>query len=344
MQDNELKDIVFQILMSYSRNECHCSYVLQHPKIKHIVDSITSLFRQEPIRKSLYGQLVVVGDIHGDIGSLVRIFHKFDFPPQTSYLFLGDYVDRGSNSIEVLLLLYALKLLFPDNIHLLRGNHESSQTTKSFGFYSDCISYLTSKLYYDFLDSFSYMPISAILNDKIFCVHGGISKLLHKVTDIDALERPLTLFCDDLFVDLLWSDPLESIDYFKKSDRGLGHFFGQMALDQFLDDNNLSLIIRAHECQDNGFLYSFEKQNCLTVFSASNYCGLENDSSVAIIDNECEVKIVRLKFNEEKNPKERIILPQWIISNFLPTKEPVNDSIVNEILTPPANSLAPVFT
>ena len=156
MNQYHLKDFLFQIIMSRIRGENHCKALFQVKKVKKILDLITSIFKQEPIHITLEGDFVIVGDIHGDIDTLLHIFHKFDYPPRTSYLFLGDYVDRGKYSLEVLMFLFSLKLLFPNNIHMLRGNHESKRTSKQYGFKTECVSFIDHKSYLKFLKCFSY--------------------------------------------------------------------------------------------------------------------------------------------------------------------------------------------
>ncbi|KAH0788512.1 Ser/Thr protein phosphatase [Histomonas meleagridis] len=341
MQQLELKEIVFQIIMSYQRNESHCFQVLQDPKIKQLIKSATSQFDREPILKTLNGSFVVVGDLHGDLGCLFRVFQRFGYPPDTSYVFLGDYVDRGKNSLEVIILLLSIKLLFPDNIHLLRGNHESKQTTKKYGFRSDCEAFIDNRSYRLFLKCFSYMPLAAIINNSIFCVHGGISQGITEVAEIEQLQRPINRFNNEIFVDLLWSDPSEEIDFFDEGERGIGHLFGAEALDQFLQDNNFKMLIRGHECPQQGYCYSFKNRNCLTVFSATNYCSQSNDSSVAVINGE-NVDVVLFQYKCQNDSKHIILTPDWIKGEF-EMKDPIDQSIVHELLSPTLGTIPTII-
>lgn len=324
---NDLRNIIFHILMGYVKGESHCFSVFQPTALKQLVKSVNDIFVASPIRLTLSGDFIVVGDIHGDLGCLVRIFQKFGFPPEKNYLFLGDYIDRGSNSLEVILLLYALKLLFPNNVALIRGNHESAQTSKNYGFRDDCMVYLSRSVYHNFIESFSNMPLCAVLNSSIFCVHGGISKHFSKLKEIDSLERPLSKYNDDLFIDLLWSDPSESISKFGKSDRGLGHFFGESVFEQFLEKNGLKMMIRGHECHEKGYMYNFSRKNCLTVFSASNYCEMGNDSSVAIVSNDS----VDIELFERTIQKEKLIFPIWIFEGIESMEDPIDESIEKKL-------------
>lgn len=313
--------------MGHVKKESHCFSVFQPTVLKQLVRSINDIFISSPIKLTLEGNFVVVGDIHGDLGCLVRIFQKFGFPPERNYLFLGDYVDRGKNSLEVIIMLYALKLLFPNNVVLIRGNHESAQTSKNYGFRDDCLTYLNHSVYHTFLESFSNMPLCAVINSSIFCVHGGISQYFNKLEEIDKLKRPLTKYNDDLFIDLLWSDPSNDISEFEESDRGLGHFFGEQAFNQFLKENGLKMMIRGHECHEKGYMYNFSEKNCLTVFSASNYCDMGNRSSVAVIDKEG----IRIESFECEIQKETLIFPIWIFEGKDSMEDPIDDSIEKKL-------------
>ena len=117
----------------------------------------------------------------------MKLFTHSGFPPESNYLFLGDYVDRGKYSIETILLLLCYKIKYPENFFLLRGNHETSVVNKTYGFYSDCTRYYSPngiKMYRHFSDCFNCMPLSAIVGDKILCMHGGISPELKSLEQL----------------------------------------------------------------------------------------------------------------------------------------------------------------
>lgn len=216
--------------------------------------------------------IVYVGDIHGNVTDLIHILHIFGYPPKANYLFLGDYVDRGSHSIEVITILMALLCKFPDNICLLRGNHEFPSVNRAYGFYDETLnSYGTEDVWKSCNALFSYLPFAAIVGNQVFCVHGGLSTELINKDIINEIELPVCFFEDNrLISDLVWSDPVEEIDDFEENTRGSGVLYGKTAIATFLQNAKLKVLLRAHQCVANG--YSFNCNNtCITLFSSSNY-------------------------------------------------------------------------
>jgi hypothetical protein len=166
------RDIMLNEAVHSSRRQ-----VLDLATISLIVSFATDLFHQEKDTLTLAGQCVIVGNIHENIGVLLRIFEKMDYPRATSYLFLADYVDRGEHSFEVIVLLYSLKIIAPNSLHLLRGNHEFAMINEMYGFGRECERHWSPGLYEQIVDSFRSLPISGIFGST-FCVHGGIAPSL----------------------------------------------------------------------------------------------------------------------------------------------------------------------
>lgn len=169
-------------------------------------------------------------------------------------LFLGDYVDRGFNSVLVISLLLALKVRYPGKIWLLRGNHESKELNKCFGFYDECIQkYGNSDAWKLISDCYKYLPIAAIIDKSSFCCHGGLSPDFTTISEIENLSKPSNVPYDGALCDLLWSDPNteEPTKEWEVSPRGAGYFFGQPATEKFLHLNNFERIIRAHQLEQN---------------------------------------------------------------------------------------------
>ena len=213
----------------------------------------------------------ICGDVHGQFFDVKELFAIGGRCPETSYLFLGDYVDRGRESIEVFLLLIALKVRHPDRITLLRGNHECRQTSQNYGFYDDCVSkYGTAEVWRQVCDVFDLLPLSAVIDDTIFCVHGGLSPNLATLDEIRALDRQQELPNDGPITDLLWSDPDDGIDEWVLNARGAGFQFGSQPLLRFHHTNRLMLTARAHQLAQEGFWHRFENR-LVTVWSAPNY-------------------------------------------------------------------------
>lgn len=240
---------------------------------KFLCAQVREIFLTQPILLELCAPITICGDIHGQFHDLLRIFRLCDIPPVANYLFLGDYVDRGVNSIEVICLLFAYKIKYPENFFLLRGNHESAALNKFFGFYDECTSRFDTEIWDIFSDVFNCLPIVAIIEERVFCVHGGISPELNSMDDIKNLKRPLEVPEDGLLCDLLWSDPDTEIDDWQPNERGTSYAFGKNALVQFLTKFNFSLVVRGHQAVMCGYDFHFpELRGIVTVFSAPNYC------------------------------------------------------------------------
>ena len=263
-----------------------------------IIDQALELFKAgKPVVK-VEGDVCVVGDIHGNFYDLIRIFTKNGYPPKTTYVFLGDYVDRGDMSLEVILFLYILKINYPDKIILIRGNHEFMAVNKCYGFFDSVVKEFSSdKVWHHFNASFEYLPLCCIINKNIFCVHGGISEHLQSIDNISALKFPIVH--SELVNDLTWSDPTSKHSNFMTNQRGKGCVFGPVALAHFLKNTKMSMLIRSHECVD-GYKYSFG-ESLLTVFSSSCYTTCKNRAGYCMISKDSRVVPVRLEpFNQPR--------------------------------------------
>jgi serine/threonine-protein phosphatase 2A catalytic subunit len=167
--------------------------------------------------------------------------------PLTNYLFLGDYVDRGFYSLETISLLICLKIKYPTRLTLLRGNHESRQITQVYGFYDECLrKYGNANVWKLFTDLFDYLPLCALIDDQILCMHGGLSPALETLDDIKHLDRVQEVPHEGAMCDLLWSDPDERPGW-GLSPRGAGYTFGIDISESFNRKNGLSLVARAHQ-------------------------------------------------------------------------------------------------
>ena len=256
---------------------------LTSEEITWLCKEVRSIFMDQPILLELRPPLTVCGDTHGQYHDLLRLFDIGGIPGTTNYLFLGDYVDRGKQSIETVCLLFCYKILYPNNFFMLRGNHECSYINRLYGFYDDCIQYYTIQLWRTFGDVFNCLPIAAIIDDKIFCIHGGISPHLDSLDDIKNLQRPLEVPEEGLLCDLLWSDPNNEVDTWDDNDRGTSVCFGALPVEKFLEKFNFDLICRAHQAVMNGYEFPFfPNQTLVTIFSAPNYC-YEFDNKGAIL-------------------------------------------------------------
>lgn len=276
-----------------------------------IIKKVTKIFKSEPnvlnIRKNPKNKdFVIVGDIHGSLESLIYILKNKGDPSTTQYLFLGDYVDRGANSCEVIIMLYTLKCLYPANIHLIRGNHEFKDMTDEYGFKDECTKRIKSKkdskiFYKKIVSTFRFLPICSIVNDKIFCVHGGISSFIkdrNHFSYVNKVGDKLTSF-DHIQTEFFWSDPSTlTLDYAENPSRHRLdiQIYGKNALKKFLKNNKFDLVIRAHEFTQNGYNWPFgENGKILTIFSSMNYCNLSNSAAVALVSDDNKVDIFEFK-------------------------------------------------
>lgn len=255
-------------------------------QLQSLLEQAGSIFKAQPMLLQLEAPLKICGDIHGQYHDLLRIFEHSGLPPQADYLFLGDYVDRGKKSIECLAMLFAYKIKFPENFFLLRGNHESPSICRIYGFYDECKRRFSIKMWKSFCDVFNYLPVCATIDDRVICMHGGLSpEMMCENVDvlgqINAIERPADIPDKGYLCDLLWSDPQADIDGFGPNDRGVSVAFGQDIVRSFLRKEDMDLIVRAHQVVEDGYEFFADRSLC-TVFSAPNYCG-EFDNAAAVL-------------------------------------------------------------
>ncbi|KAJ3363034.1 putative serine/threonine protein phosphatase [Allomyces javanicus] len=216
--------------------------------------------------------VTVVGDVHGQFYDVLEIFKIGGHCPDTNYLFLGDYVDRGYYSVETISLLACLKLRYPNRIWLLRGNHESRAVTQTYGFYTECMrKYNSANVWRYFTDMFDFLTLSVVIDNVIFCVHGGLSPSLHTLDQIRVIDRFKEIPHDGPMADLVWSDPDNAISDFGISPRGAGYTFGVNVVEKFLYLNDCRHILRAHQLCMEGYQVLFDDL-VTTVWSAPNYC------------------------------------------------------------------------
>ncbi|KAI4547237.1 hypothetical protein MG293_003792 [Ovis ammon polii] len=258
------------------------------------------IFLSQPILLELEAPLKICGDIHGQYTDLLRLFEYGGFPPEANYLFLGDYVDRGKQSLETICLLLAYKIKYPENFFLLRGNHECASINRIYGFYDECKRRFNIKLWKTFTDCFNCLPIAAIVDEKIFCCHGGLSPDLQSMEQIRRIMRPTDVPDTGLLCDLLWSDPDKDVQGWGENDRGVSFTFGADVVSKFLNRHDLDLICRAHQVVEDGYEF-FAKRQLVTLFSAPNYCGeFDNAGGMMSVDETLMCSFQILKPSEKK--------------------------------------------
>jgi len=268
---------------------------LTENEIKNLCNKAKDIFVSQPILLELEAPIKVCGDIHGQYYDLLRIFEYGGFPPESNYLFLGDYVDRGKQSLETICLLLAYKIKYPENFFLLRGNHECSSINRMYGFYDECKRRYNIRLWKTFTECFNCLPVAAIIDEKILCMHGGLSPDLTNLDQIQRIMRPTEVPDQGLLCDLLWSDPEKDVQGWADNERGVSYVFGGDIVSTFLKKHELDLICRAHQVVEDGYEF-FSKRQLVTVFSAPNYCGeFDNSGAMMSVDETlmCSFQILK---------------------------------------------------
>ena len=289
-------------LLAAKKNKVEKEVSMTEKELTQLCKLARNIFIKEKIVVEIKGPITVCGDIHGQFYDLLRLFDMGGIPPKTKYLFLGDYVDRGKQNLETIGLLLAFKVMYPNEMFLLRGNHEASSINKMYGFYDECKRRFSVKLWKIFSDCFNCMPICGLIDTKILCMHGGLSPDMKKLTDLEKVFRPLEIPDSGLLCDLVWADPSKTIKGWKRNDRGVSYSFGVDVLHTFLQKNKLDLICRAHQVVEDGYEF-FGKRKLVTVFSAPNYCGeFDNNGGMMSVDDKlkCSFKILKAKPKKKK--------------------------------------------
>lgn len=286
-----------------------CMAPIKERTFEEVFDSAATFFKDADILLHVDSPCVVVGDLHGSMGDLLKIFASSGSPSNTRYLFLGDYIDRGKDSLGCLVLVTSLMLAYPENVSMLRGNHEFIDVNTKYGFLDEILEAFGKDDVFRFANKmFNYMPLAAILGNKYFCVHGGLSPKLSNVMELINIERPINgeenQSVKSLVQDLVWSDPDESIQFYANSTRGVGKKFGFCAVDCFLKTNDLNGTIRAHQYVESGIQTNF-RGKVITVFSNSDS---QKQAGYLEIDRACDVIPVQLTAAIQCN-KQKISSP-----------------------------------
>jgi serine/threonine-protein phosphatase 2A catalytic subunit len=288
---------------------------LTEREVKLLCEKAKEVLGKESNVQPVRAPVTVCGDVHGQFGDLMELFSIVGKPPEMNFLFMGDYVDRGYYSVETVTLLFALKVRYPDRITILRGNHETRQITQVYGFYDECCrKYGNSHVWKYFTDAFDYLPLTAVVENSVFCLHGGLSPTIDKLDHIRQLERVMEVPVDGPMCDLLWSDPHEQAGW-ATSFRGAGFNFGPDISEQFNHNNGLKLIARAHQLIMDGYL-SAHTGNIVTVFSAPNYC-YRCGNQAAIMNLDEHLKPEYIQFDTAPRKGEPIITPKRTPDYFL---------------------------
>ncbi|KAJ4828751.1 Serine/threonine-protein phosphatase PP1 isozyme 9 [Turnera subulata] len=291
MDTGVLDDIIRRLLEGKGGKQVQ----LSEAEIRQLCVNARQIFLSQPNLLEIKAPIRICGDIHGQYQDLLRLFEYGGYPPSANYLFLGDYVDRGRQSLETICLLLAYKIRYPTRVFLLRGNHEDAKINRIYGFYDECKRRFNVRLWKIFTDCFNCLPVAALIDEKILCMHGGLSPQLERVDQIKEIERPTEIPDSGLLCDLLWSDPDGKIEGWGDSDRGVSCTFGADIVADFLEKNDLDLICRGHQVVEDGYEF-FGKRKLVTIFSAPNYGGeFDNAGALLSVDESlvCSFEILK---------------------------------------------------
>jgi serine/threonine-protein phosphatase 6 catalytic subunit len=282
---------------------------LSESEMRQLCAVVKDLLFEESNVQPVSSPVTVCGDIHGQFSDLLELFNTGGQLPDTKYIFMGDYVDRGYYSLETLTLLLLYKIKYPDCIVLLRGNHESRQITQVYGFYDECSQkYGGPGVWAQCCQVFDCLPLAATIDNRIFCVHGGLSPEITVIDQLALIQRCQEIPQEGAFCDLMWADP-EEVDGWAQSARGAGWLFGERVTKQFCHINGMELICRAHQLVQDGYKYMFDEK-LVTVWSAPNYCyRCGNLASILAFDSQMNRDFLIFESQSEEEARSGARLP-----------------------------------
>jgi len=290
-----------------------CKYLPEN-ELKQLCDIVCDLLMEESNIQPVSSPVTVCGDIHGQFYDLEELFRTGGHCPDTNYIFMGDFVDRGYYSLETFTRLLVLKSKWPHKITLLRGNHESRQITQVYGFYDECQNkYGNCNAWRYCCRVFDFLTVAALIDQTVLCVHGGLSPDIRTLDQIRTIDRNQEIPHKGAFCDLVWSDP-EEVDSWAISPRGAGWLFGPKVTKEFVTVNNLKLICRAHQLVHEGYKYMFE-DSLVTVWSAPNYCYRCGNVAAILEFQDSETRTPKLF--EAVADSERVVPPRQVTPYFL---------------------------
>ncbi|KAH0796860.1 Ser/Thr protein phosphatase [Histomonas meleagridis] len=277
--------------------------------VSQLLDKLNEINAELPNVLLLHAPITICGDIHGQLFDLGNLFLAGGDIKDTQYLFMGDYVDRGYQSIQTFLYLAFLKVKYPQQIHLLRGNHEARSVNFAHGLSDSSLKLYNTHTVYKLLnESFDLLPCCAVIDQRVFSVHGGISRHAPSLMNIQLCDRfreiPSAEFDevtdnDRILIDLYWSDPSDDVEEYARGPRGAGSLYGRKAFDRFMHFNHLNLLTRSHQMAEEGFHYYFGDR-LLLVWSAPNYMYTTNSKATVLkLDEHHNRRLVGFEAHED---------------------------------------------
>ncbi|CAJ0572107.1 unnamed protein product, partial [Mesorhabditis spiculigera] len=282
-----------QKLYGVAPKDVNLAELLPLDQVIQVIEDAKKVFMSENCLAEQQVPCKVIGDIHGQYQDMHKLFDIIGRVPKERLVFLGDYVDRGPQSIETIIYLFALKIRHPEYITLLRGNHETPAINKIYGFYNECVlkyGYPGIGLWWDFQSCFNRMPMAGLIAKKILCMHGGLSPYLGSLDTIRGIIRPCEPLDTGLLIDLLWADPTNAGEGWYNSIRGISLMFGKGVVVEACKMLGIDMIVRAHQVIQDGYEIMAGRK-LITVFSAPNYCNqFNNTAAVVCFDADMKLK------------------------------------------------------
>jgi diadenosine tetraphosphatase ApaH/serine/threonine PP2A family protein phosphatase len=271
-----------------------------------LLHKLRELLYLEPNVLELTSPITVCGDTHGQLYDVFELFACAGSKDSDTFLFLGDYVDRGHYSLETFIYLFAHKLKRPRQFFFLRGNHECRTVSQMYGFHAECLlRHGHTGVWMLCNEVFDLLPMAALIDGHVFAVHGGLSPDVPLVERIAMLNRAVELPSSGALCDLCWSDPDRQAEDWAPNPRGLGFLFGAGPADEFCRLNRVDFIVRSHQLAMDGFEWCFGKR-VLTVWSAPNYMYRSgNDASVFKYRAETGVESQLIIFHAREEAKRK---------------------------------------
>ncbi|CAL8095438.1 unnamed protein product [Calicophoron daubneyi] len=262
-------------------------------EIVEIAEKVEPVLARDPvcINLNLDESLCIIGDLYGNFANLVRIFNKLGHPSKSRYLFLGNYINRQNRSVELIILLFAYKLKYPENIFMLRGNHECQYVSYYYGFLQECRSIYRQRVWRAIMRAFNWLPAAAIIEDVIFCVHSGLIKDIPYKTVRNKeklrayislqIDRPVAIAANSTLAQLTWSEPVVDTKGWRDNPAGIGWLYGEDEIHEFCRMYNFQQIIRSNESAENGYEFIADGK-LLTIFAIPDLSGSSRNSGAIV--------------------------------------------------------------
>ncbi|CAL2035974.1 unnamed protein product [Caenorhabditis brenneri] len=274
------------------------SKVVKTMDILRLIYICKKIFESQNRLVEIDGPVRICGDVHGQFPDLIRLFAQGGFPPESNYMFLGDYVDRGQYNLEVILLCLSYKARYPNNFMMLRGNHEMAHINEKYGFKEELLTRrgdFAIIIWDEFTKMFDVMPLVGLIGGRILCMHGGISQQIKSLDDLRNLKCPFNSEDDCLENDILWSDPGKGVVGWQPNPRGASVTFGENEVKEMCKLLDIDLIVRGHQVVQDGYEF-FAGKKLVTVFSAPHYMGtFTNSAAICKVSVGLEVSFEVLK-------------------------------------------------